>query len=146
MKNQKLSNVPRRLMWHGIFLLLLGLLTGFLVPALRNPRMGVSAHLEGLMNGFFLLILGIVWKELRLTARAASATFWIALYGTYMNWGFTLLGGVLGTSRLTPIAGAGFTADAWQETFIAAGLVTLTFAMVVCSILVLFGLSGAAKE
>jgi (hydroxyamino)benzene mutase len=142
----KSSNVPRRLLWHGVFLLLLGLLTGFLVPALRNPRMGVSAHLEALMNGFFLLILGIIWRELRFSALAATATFRIALFGTYMNWAFTLLGGVLGTSRLTPIAGAGFTGPAWQETLVAAGLVPLTMAMVVCSVLVLFGLRGSPRE
>ncbi len=133
-------------MWHGALLLFLGLLTGLLVPALRNPRMGVSAHLEALMNGFFLLILGIVWKELRLSARAATATFRIALFGTYMNWGFTLLGGAFGTSRLTPIAGSGFIGEAWQEAFVAAGLVPLVLAMIVCSVLVLIGLSGPSRE
>ena len=50
-----------RLLWHGLFLFLLGLLSGFAVPAVTNPRMGVSAHLEGVMNGVFLSVLGLAW-------------------------------------------------------------------------------------
>ena len=72
------NDKTRRLMWHGIFLFLLGLLTGLAVPALTNPRMGVSAHLEGVLNGIFLIILGLIWRELRLTPSAATATFRIA--------------------------------------------------------------------
>jgi len=142
MKNHDIPDFRRRLMWHGIFLFLLALLTGFLIPALANPRMGVSAHLNGAMAGTFLVILGLVWRELRWTPKIAAVTFWIALFGTYMNWAFTLLGGILGTSRLTPLAGAGFSAPAWQETFVAAGLVPMTISMVICGALVLFGLRG----
>ncbi len=127
MANHDIPDLRRRLMWHGIFLFLLGLLTGFLIPSLRNPRMGVSAHLEGLLNGSFLVILGLIWKELRWTPGTASMTFGIALFGTYLNWGFTLIGGILGTSRLTPLAGAGFSAPAWQETLVGCGTDTADF-------------------
>jgi (hydroxyamino)benzene mutase len=44
----------RRLLWHGLPLLL-GLVTGLFAQQLTNPRMGLAAHLEGLMNGTFLL-------------------------------------------------------------------------------------------
>ena len=43
----------RRLIWHGTFLFLLGLLTGFVEQQFNNPRMGLAAHLEGVMNGTF---------------------------------------------------------------------------------------------
>jgi hydroxylaminobenzene mutase len=133
-------NTSRRLMWHGIFLFLLGLLTGILVPALHNPRMGVSAHLEAVMNGIFLVVLGLIWKEAKLTSTAAKATFRIALYGTYTNWVATLLSAMLGTSRLTPIAGAGYTATPWQELLIGFGLISLSLAMITCCVVVLWGL------
>ena len=45
-------------MWHGMFLFLLGLLTGFVETKFANVRMGLAAHLEGVMNGIFLLALG----------------------------------------------------------------------------------------
>jgi hydroxylaminobenzene mutase len=50
MKTQK-----RRLMWHGMLLFLLGLITGLLEQRFTNVRMGLSAHLEGVMNGILLL-------------------------------------------------------------------------------------------
>jgi len=48
----KIAN--RRLMWHGVLLFLLGLLTGLVEQRFTNVRMGLAAHLEGLMNGTFL--------------------------------------------------------------------------------------------
>jgi hydroxylaminobenzene mutase len=45
----------RRLIWHGMFLFLLGLLIGFAEGQVINPRMALAAHLEGLMNGTFLI-------------------------------------------------------------------------------------------
>lgn len=38
----------------GLVLFLLGLFTGFAVPALKNPRMALSSHLEAVLNGMFL--------------------------------------------------------------------------------------------
>jgi hydroxylaminobenzene mutase len=52
----------RRLIWHGMFLFLLGLLIGFAEGQVINPRMALAAHLEGLMNGTFLIALGAVWQ------------------------------------------------------------------------------------
>ena len=86
-----MQNTNRRLMWHGMFLFLLGLFTGFAETHFANVRMGLAAHLEGVMNGIFLLALGAAWNELRLAPAPKSATFWIALYGTYMNWFFVAL-------------------------------------------------------
>jgi len=59
--------INRRLMWHGMFLFLIGLLTGFAETHFINTRMGLAAHLEGVMNGIFLLALGAVWNEVRVT-------------------------------------------------------------------------------
>ena len=55
-----------RLLRLGVLLFLLGLLTGFAIPALANPRMGLTSHLEGLMNGMFLS-LGLLWPRLALS-------------------------------------------------------------------------------
>ena len=53
----------RRLLFHGIALFLLGLLTGLAEQHFANVRMGLAAHLEGVMNGIFLLAVGAVWSE-----------------------------------------------------------------------------------
>ncbi len=130
----------RRLVFFGILLFLLGLVTGFFVPALPNPRMGVSAHLEGVMNGFFLVLLGLIWRWVNLPPRVATVVFGLALYGTYANWAATTLGAAFGTSRLTPIAGAGHAGAPWQENLVAVLAVSLALAMVASVVLVLWGL------
>lgn len=65
----------RRLLWHGMLLFVLGLLTGLVSQNFTNPRMGLSAHLEGIMNGTFLLAVGAAWNHARLSERAASVAF-----------------------------------------------------------------------
>ncbi len=56
-----MEDTHRRLMWHGMFLFLLGLITGFIESRFANVRMGLAAHLEGVMNGIFLVALGAAW-------------------------------------------------------------------------------------
>jgi len=114
--------------------------------AVRNPRMGLSAHLEGLMNGLFLIVLGLVWGRLALSTRAQVALFSLALYGTYVNWGSTLLAALLGTSRRTPIAGAGFSGQPWQEHLVDFGLISLSVAILAACCLALWGLRKAKPE
>src|SRR3954454_23805442 len=107
----------RRMLWHGMFLFLLGLLTGFLEQNFNNPRMGLAAHLEGVMNGTFLLALGAAWPHVRLSATPAAIAFWMTLYGTYLNWLMTLLAAIFGTAALSPITGLGHSGLPWQESF-----------------------------
>ena len=61
-----MESLGRRLMFHGMVLFLLGLGTGFAEQHFANVRMGLAAHLEGLMNGIFLIALGAIWHEVRL--------------------------------------------------------------------------------
>src|SRR5262249_53944347 len=50
------TNANRRLMWHGTLLFLLGLVTGLTEQRFTDRRMGLAAHLEGVMNGTFSLL------------------------------------------------------------------------------------------
>jgi len=135
----------RRLMWHGMCLFLLGLLTGFAEPRFVNMRMGLAAHLEGLMNGTFLLALGAAWAEVRLPQRAEKVAFWTALYGTYVNWLVTTLAAAFGTAALSPITGAGHTGLGWQERLVTIGFITVGLTIVASSVLVLWGLRAAKR-
>lgn len=138
------SDIPERkrsLLWHGAFLFLLGLLTGLVQQQFTNPRMGLAAHLEGLMNGTFLLAVGAAWSAVRLRARAETFAYATLLYGTYANWGFTLLAAIFGTAAMTPIASAGHSARRWQEALIGAGFVSVALAMIAAVVLLLAGFS-----
>ena len=130
----------RQLMWHGMLLFLLGLVTGFLEQRFANMRMGLAAHLEGVMNGTFLIALGAIWNEVRLSRVGKVAASGTLLYGTYGNWLTTMLAAIFGTAANTPIAAAGHSGRPWQERFIAAGFLSVAIAMVASAVLVLWGL------
>ena len=136
-----MDDVKRRLCWHGMFLFLLGLLTGFVELKFANPRMGLAAHLEGVMNGTFLLALGAAWSEIRLCNRVCIITYWAILYGTYMNWVMTTLAAIFGTVALSPISAAGLNpAIAWNEQLITAGFMSVGIVIVLAAVLILWGL------
>src|SRR5262249_45241419 len=80
-----MRDTKRRLLWHGIVMVLLALLGGAFVQALANPRLGLSAHVGGVMNGTLVAVVGAVWGELALPPRAARLLFWSALYSGYVN-------------------------------------------------------------
>jgi hydroxylaminobenzene mutase len=135
----------RRLLWHGMFLFLLGLFTGFAEPQFANPRMGLAAHLEGVMNGTFVLALGAVWAEVALPPGARTAAYWLVLYGTYANWAVTALAAVFGTGALSPITAAGRSALPWQESLVTIGFISVGIAIVAATVLILWGLRRAAR-
>ena len=125
-----------------MFLFLLGLLTGFAEPYFANPRMGLAAHLEGVMNGTFLVALGAVWNQVQLSEGMRNTAYWVTLYGTYVNWLVTTLAAVFGTAALSPITGAGHSGQPWQEKLVTAGFMSVGVAIVVASVMVLWGRRG----
>lgn len=140
-----MNEVKRRLAWHGLFLFLLGLLTGLIAEHVTNARMGLSAHLEGVMNGILLLALSGAWQEIRLSAGYTRAALALVFYGAYANWGVTLLAAVLGTGAMTPIAAAGRSAAPWQEMLVSIGFVSVALSIIGASLLLLIGLRAKAR-
>lgn len=134
----------RRLLQLGLLLFLLGLLTGFAIPALANPRMGLSSHLEGVLNGLFLLGLGLLWPQLRLGRQGRTAAFWLVVYASFANWAATLLSAVWGAGGSMPIAGGGQAGTPFQETVVLGLLLSLSVAMVAACGILLWGLRGTA--
>jgi (hydroxyamino)benzene mutase len=134
-EHERYSATARRgLVRHGVLLFLAGLVTGFLVPLAANPRAGLAGHLEGVMNGTFLLALGCAWSELRLGARAGRIVYALVLFGSWANWAATLLSAFLGTSKATPLAGAGHAGTPFQENLVYGVLGAVSVAMVVAMV------------
>jgi|SRR4051812_1775753 hydroxylaminobenzene mutase len=134
----------RGLMRYGIFLFFLGLLTGFAEHRFTNVRMGLSAHLEGVMNGILLVALGAIWNQVRLPETAKRTAYWAAIYGAYVNWLVTSIAAAFGTAANSPISSAGHHGKPWQESFIANGFLSVAIAIVTSSVLVFWGLRGKA--
>tara|TARA_R110002050_G_scaffold284788_1_gene434124 strand:- start:727 stop:1125 length:399 start_codon:yes stop_codon:yes gene_type:complete len=129
-------------MQWGMVLFMCGLLTGFIIQDLKNPRAGLTSHLEGVQNGTFLVVVGLLWDELKLSSTLKNITFWSALYGTFGNWFFTLLSGISGASRLCPIVGKGFSGTDFMEDVVEKGLYSISVAIIAAVALMIYGLRG----
>lgn len=141
MREWWMDDTKRRLLWHGMFLFLIGLLTGLVEQKFNNPRMGLAAHLEGVMNGTFLIVLGVIWSEVRLSAGLKTVAYFTALYGTYVNWVVTTLAAILGTAAMSPVTAAGHSgAPIWQETVVTVGFMSVGIAIISSAALILVGL------
>src|SRR5262249_12073704 len=142
-----MDNAPRRLMWHGMFLFLLGLITGFAETSFANVRMGLAAHLEGVMNGIFLLALGSAWIRLQLSKGLERLAFGTTLYGAYANWLVTTLAAVFGTKALSPLTGSSKGGQPWQETLVTIGFMSVGIVIVIAAVLLLWGFRrGSLKQ
>jgi hydroxylaminobenzene mutase len=133
------ERAERLLIFTGIWLFLAGLITGFAIPLMDNPRVGLSSHLEGVLNGVFLIALGAVWKRIALVGRSHTAALSLVLFGTVANWLATLLAGLWGTGAMMPIAAAERSGTALQETTVTVLLFALSLAMVAACGAFLFG-------
>ena len=114
-----MSKIRQSLLISGALLFLIGLLSGVVISDMRNPRMGLSAHLAGVQNALFLLVVGALWERVALGRRLKTVLASSGILSMYGFWVALQLAAVWGTSRGTPIAGAGFEAAAWQESLVA---------------------------
>jgi hydroxylaminobenzene mutase len=62
------------------------------------------------------------------------------LFGTYANWATGCLAAAWGTSRLTPISGAGYSAAPWKESVVQVLQVSLAFVILAGAVSVLYAL------
>lgn len=140
------ENTSRQLKMLGMLLFLLGLISGLVTMTLTNPKMGLAAHLEGLMNGMFLVIVGFAWNELLLSNSMKKILVITLVYGTFANWLFTLLAAIFGTSEMTPISGAGHSGSFIQEKLVNAGLITVALTMLFSLAAMVYGLRGKLNK
>ena len=124
----------------GLILFLLGLITGLLVPVLKNPRMGLAGHLGGMTNGPFLIIAGLLWPYLELSHLWQVVAVVLLGYGAYANWLAMQLGAMWGAGkRFAPVAAGQHTASAAKEACVDFLLATLAPAMVVATVILIAG-------
>lgn len=120
-----------RLATSGAVLVMAGLLTGLATGAMVNPRMGLTAHLEGLMNGMLLIAIAGVWRRrVKLGPGGEQWTILLLVGGAWANWLATLLAALWGASWLMPLAGAGHAGTGFQETVVAVLLLAASAAMI----------------
>jgi (hydroxyamino)benzene mutase len=133
-----MNPIPQQLLICGTALFLLSLLMGFAIPVFANPRMGVEMHVTGLQSGMALWALGLMWQRVALPAGAERPAQILALAGLYATFISLLLAAIWGTSRATPIAGAGHQASHLREVVVTVLLTGGSLATVAAVALVLW--------
>ena len=133
-------SIDRGLLRNGFVVFLLALLVGLAIPLFLNPRMALAAHVTGLMLAVFLIALSVVWDALGLAPGRAKLVRGLYLYGTYASLTAGVLAAIWGTSRITPIGGAGFHASATKELVVQAIFVSLGLALLAATVLVVLSL------
>jgi hydroxylaminobenzene mutase len=134
-----------RLIFLGILLFLFGLLIGLFVPMMTNQRMGLSAHLEGIMNGMFLVILGLIWNKLVLNDKWLTSAFWLILYGSFANFVAVSVAAFTGAGKMMPLAG-GKEGTSVVEGLISFLLISLGLAMIFVCLILLAGFLRYIKQ
>jgi hydroxylaminobenzene mutase len=125
----------------GLILFLLGLVTGLAIPALKNPRMGLASHLQGMTNGPLLIVIGLLWPHLDLAHVWQVVVVTLLAYGTYANWLATQLAAIWGAGqRFAPGAAGAHVASAAKESIVNVLLVSLAPATIAAGIILLVGL------
>ena len=130
-----------RLLQGGALLFLLALLTGLVIQRFALPRVGLSAHLVGLLQGIFLMVVGLLWPKLELSPTASRVAFFLVLYGSFVSWTVTVLAAAWGAGSETLSMAAGQArGSSIQEGVIAFGLQSAAAAMIAALLLILWGL------
>jgi hydroxylaminobenzene mutase len=141
------SRQGHHLLQGGILLFLFALLVGLVIPKFAVPRLGLSVHLLGIMQGTFLAVLGLLWPKLKLTRRMSRVGFWLVVYGFFAAWIANVLAGVWGAGNsMLPMAAGQAQGSPLQEGIIAIGLRTAAASQITALILVLWGLRAFAEE
>jgi hydroxylaminobenzene mutase len=136
-----------RLIQFGVSLFLIGLLIGLAVPFFAVPRLALSVHLLGLMQGLFLSVVGILWPRLKFTRAIEAGAFWLLVYGCIAAWTSNLLGAIWGAGNsIVPIAAGAARGSEIQEMIIVIGLRSGGLALIAGTVLLLWGLRGANPE
>ena len=130
-----------RLEQVGILLFILALLVGLGVPKFAVPRLGLSAHLLGVLQGIFLIVIGVLWPRLRVTRVMSRIGFFLAIYGCFAAWLANLSGAIWGAGNsMLPIAAGQAHGSRLQEEVIAIALRSAAVALVAVAILIFWGL------
>ncbi len=130
-----------RLIQVGVSLFLIALLIGLVVHKLPLPRLALSAHLVGIMQGTFLIVTGMLWPRLKLGRISSRLAFVLLVYGCLAAWVANLLGAIWAAGgSMMPFAAGQTRGSGLQEGVITIGLRTGAASLILALLLLLWGL------
>ena len=132
----------------GIAQVLFGCVVGFIPPTVVPWFRGlVMAHIEFTANGVLMVVIGLLARELRLSAGAWRIWFWTLVIGTWTNGGAGLAGAFSGqSSHMMPTLNKSFPAPGGAENPVVTGLLMVCgVTIVIALLLTLVGLARGPR-
>ena len=99
--NSSLPHQGQRLLQTGIVFILYASFEGFAIPFVASPRVGLSAHTLGALEGVLLLALGLLWPRLSLRAIASRVAFGCLVYSAFAILGAYTIAAAWGVGNET---------------------------------------------
>jgi hydroxylaminobenzene mutase len=142
-----MSRQSSRLIQLGVLEFLLALFLGVAIPHFAVPRLGLSAHLVGIAQAVFLVVMGLLWPKLKFSRGASSVAFCLLIYGCLAAWASTILAAAWGAgSTNLPMAAGAALGSSFQETVITIGLRSSALSLIAALVMILWGTRGLSKE
>lgn len=140
----------RRILMHGMLLVMVGLVWGLVVPATPYPRLALGAHIQLVTNGMLLMVLATAL--LAVPNRVGPKSVLVMQLAAFLTWGMALsevANSWWGTKEMLPIAAsqAGATGGAsWQELIVMLTHLGAGFGLIAAWALLVIGfLRGTAR-
>jgi hypothetical protein len=138
-----MSDPRRHILLHGLFLIMAGLLWGFVVPLTPLPRLALVAHIQFMVNG--LLVTALAVLLLTVPHRVGPKSLAVMVLAAWLVWPMLLsqvANAWWGTTQVLPIAGqqAGASGGAqWQELTMKLTHIAAAIALVIAWALLIAG-------
>jgi hydroxylaminobenzene mutase len=131
----------------GVGLLLFVSFEGFVIPQFAVPRLGLSVHTLGALEGVLLLALGVVWARLSVGVALSRIGFGLLVYSNLAILGAYSLAALWGAGNETIPLAAGAAHGGWlQEGLIKYLAYSSAPTGIVSFAIVLWGLRGNADH
>ena len=136
-----------RLCRVGVGLMLAAVLLGLAIPQFASPRVALSAHLIGLLQGMLLVVIGLLWPRLTLPPARRSLAGGLMLYQALAAFGANVLAAAWAAGgSIIPMAAGATQGSSVQETLVVLGLRTSGASLIVALALMLAGLGHPAEQ
>ena len=130
----------------GFVLFTAGLLIGFAIPAVKNPRMGLSAHLTAAQTGPALTAFALFWQYLSVPSGLTDVLVYTLVVSSFALVLGILLAAIFGAGEALPIAGGAHRADKLRETLVSVLVKGSSVAMALaCLTIAYFAISNFGK-
>lgn len=133
----------RRILMHGMLLVMVGLVWGLVVPATPYPRLALGAHIQLVTNGMLLMVLATAL--LALPNRVGPKSVFVMQIAAFLTWAMALsevANSWWGTKQMLPIAAseAGASGGAsWQEMIVTLAHLGAGFGLIAAWALLVVG-------